>query len=288
MPMNELPGCTRCRAREVPLPRCPYCATLGTELELIKSAEPYHGVVAEELLQRRLLIWAPPAVFLLGYLLMHAGAENFVRIFFGRQLHELGHAVAAWVTGFSAFPGLWVTSVSAERSIAVTLVILGCLGFVGYRVWVAERTTLVYAMAAVAVFVLFCTFGVPVQKARTAITFLGDGGMMLLGCALVLTFWAPVGSHLHTSWLRWGFLVIGMFAILDGVFTWWPARTDPSVIPYGEIDGVGLSDCTKLVDVANWSQQQLIDRYSLVIYIVYAVIAARWAYGVWKIKSEEF
>ena len=268
------------------MPRCPYCGTLGTELSLIDSSEPYHGLVAEAALQRKLLIWGPPVVFALGFLLMSAGGGGFVRIFFGMWLHELGHAVSAWVTGFFALPGPWVTKIDAQRSIAVTLVLLGGLGFVAYRAWEAERAVVAYAAGALATLILIGTFGLSVSTARTATTFFGDGGMMIFGGALVLTFWAPVGSHLHTSWLRWGFLVIGALALLDGVFTWWPARKDPSVIPYGEIEGVGLSDPTKLIDVSGWSQQQLIDRYVWVIVIVSAILVARWAYAVWKLQTE--
>jgi hypothetical protein len=33
------------------------------------------------------------------------------------------------------------------------------------------------------------------------------------------------------------------------------------VIPFGEIEGVGLSDPSKLTDVFNWSQHQVVDRY---------------------------
>ena len=45
-------------------------------------------------------------------------------------------------------------------------------------------------------------------KAHTFITFAGDAGGMVLGALLVATFYVPPGHRLHTSWLRWGFLVI--------------------------------------------------------------------------------
>ena len=254
--------------------------------EKVEPSERYHGIVAEEALQRKLLIWTPPAVFILGFLFLHIGGDGFVRIFFGMWLHELGHATCAWVTGHWAVPGPWRTSIDAEQSITVTLTLLGILGFIGFRTWNAERKVWTYAMGGAAVFVLVCTYGISERSAQTAITFFGDGGMMIFGGALVLTFWAPVGSHIHTSWLRWGFIVIGSLAYLDGVFTWWPARKDASVIPYGEIEGVGLSDPTKLIDVAGWTQQQLIDRHVYVIVIVGAIIVARWVYGVWRVTLE--
>ena len=256
-----------------------------------KNPEPgerYHGLVAEEAMERKLLMWTPPVVFLLGFLFMHIGGDGFVRIFFGMWLHELGHATSAWVTGHWAVPGPWRTSIDAEQSISVTLVLLAILAFIGFRAWHSEleRKKWTYVMGGLAFFVLVCTYGVSERSAQTAITFFGDGGMMIFGGALVLTFWAPVGTHLHTSWLRWGFIVIGSLAYLDGVFTWWPARKDASVIPYGEIEGVGLSDPTKLIDVAGWTQQELIDRHVYVIVIVGLILVARWGYGVWRIKLD--
>ncbi len=252
-----------------------------------KSGEVYQGVLDEAAMQRKLYVWAPPIVFALGFLFMYVGGGGFVRIFFGMWLHELGHATSAWVTGHWAIPGPWRTSIAPDRCIKVTLAMLGVIGFIAYRAWHGERKILCYAMGALALFVLVCTFGVSKTSARTAITFFGDAGMMIYGGALVLTFWAPVGSHIHTSWLRWGFIVIGSLAFLDGVFTWWPARKDASVIPYGEIEGVGLSDPTKLVDVSRWTQQELIDRHIYVIYVVSAILVARWAYGVWRIHQDE-
>lgn len=279
-------GCFRCLNREDPLPCCPSCGTLAAELADLGEGEVYHGILEEAALQRKLLIWAPPVVFLLGALFMWAGGDGFVRIFFGMWLHELGHAVTAWITGHFAVPGPWRTQIAADQSIKVTLTIFAGLGWLAFRAWQNQKTITLYVLGAIGLFTLVCTFGVSETSAQTAITFFGDGGMMIFGGALVLTFWAKPGTHIHTSWLRWGFLVIGALAYLDGVFTWWPARKDASVIPYGEIEGVGLSDPTKLVDVAGWSQQQMIDRFSLVILIVAAIVLARWAFGLWQIRAE--
>lgn len=287
----SITGCTRCRARKTPLPRCPYCGTLGTEIQLAskESTERYYGVVAEEEMQRRYLTWAAPVVFVLGALLMSGGGSGFVRIVFGMWLHEFGHAISAWMTGFWAVPGPWLTTTALERSLTVTLTLLGLFGYVGYRGWAQERRSILVCACILGALTLYGTFGVSIQTAQTASVFFGDGGMMILGCIMVLTFWAPVGTHLHTSMLRWGFLVIGAFAILDGIFTWWPARKDPSVIPYGKIINSGgelETDATKLIDVSHWPQEQMIGRYVWVIYIVVAIIIARWAWGMWTIHKE--
>jgi ABC-type sugar transport system permease subunit len=112
------------------------------------------------------------------------------------------------------------------------------------------------------------------------ITFGGDAGMLVLGAALAATFFAPRGSHLHVSWLRWGFLVIGAVAFADAAATWWAARTDWDAIPFGEIEGVGLSDPSKLFEDHGWPVRVLVRRYLAVAAVAGLAFAAAWAWAV--------
>ena len=98
----------------------------------------------------------------------------------------------------------------------------------------------------------FCGTTAHVDTAQLAIIFGGDGGAMVIGTLLILTFFAPEGSKFRHGALRWGLLVIGAAAFVDTASTWWRARTDLGVIPFGEIEGVGLSDPSKLAE-AGWS-----------------------------------
>ena len=63
------------------------------------------------------------------------------------------------------------------------------------------------------------------------------------------------------TWLRWGLVVIGAFALADASSVWWAAHGDPAEIPFGHIEGVGLSDPSVLVEQFHWSEQKLISRY---------------------------
>ena len=282
------PGCVRCRAMEVPLAQCPYCGTpAGDLLARSRPVAPPSLADQDDAIERQLRIWAVPAVFALAGLIMQSGTwRSLVRTFLSMWLHELGHALSAWMTGYGALPGPWRTSVSDHRSLLVTLVIVVVCGGLGYRTWAAERRILPWVFGAIAALAVAGAVLLSPTTATMLFTFGGDAGMMLLGAGLVLTFWARVGSHLHTSWLRWGFLVIGAFAVLDGVMSWWPARSDPSVIAYGEIEGVGLSDPTKLVDRHHWTQHQLINRYCAVAVIAVALILGRYLVGLWQIRRE--
>ena len=106
---------------------------------------------------------------------------------------------------------------------------------------------------------------------------------MILGTLLVLAFFAPAGKQAaRGETLRWGLLAIGAAAYVDTALTWWGAR-DHERIPFGEIEGVGLSDPSKLSEVG-WSPTQIVDRYLLLAGVCLAVIAGVWAWQTWSMR----
>ena len=200
------------------------------------------------------------------------------RTFLSMMVHELGHAVTAWWCGFAAFPTLWKTLIPETRSAVVELAVLGLEVWIFVRAWRTQRAAWMLIGLALAVMQFIGTLGIPVARAQEAITFGGDAGAMVLGTLLMLTFFVGPDSRLRTHQLRWGFLVIGAAALVDTFGTWWAARSDPDVIPFGEIEGVGLSDPSKLDEVYGWSTPQLVHRHLSVGVACFVVLAAAWLY----------
>jgi hypothetical protein len=184
----------------------------------------------------------------------------FLRTFFGMWLHELGHAVAAWLCGFPAVPGPWFTSVGGERSFVFALAITGGLAWAIWRTWTDHRRVLSGLALAVLVLQLGLTLVLSPAKAETLISFCGDAGSLVFGSALMATFFVPPGHKLHRDWLRWGFLVIGAASFADTFPDWWTARHEPSIIAFGEIEGRGDTDPTTLLQ-AGWTVDQMVSRY---------------------------
>jgi hypothetical protein len=255
---------------------------------------PFDTDRADALMELRLVIGVVPVVGVLAWLSTKSDALHAAgRIFFSMWLHELGHACAAWFTGFFALPGPWRTMVGEERSFGVVValsVVIAGLAFYGHR---TERRPLV---AAAAVLMGLQVWGhvVSVDKARAFISFFGDGGCMVIGALLVARFFAgPEAQRLtddgpQKTWLRWGLVVIGAFALADASSVWWAARADPGEIPFGSIEGVGLSDPSVLVDKFHWTEQKLVSRYvttstlCLLLVAVCQVMGVRRAWLNWR------
>ncbi|HEX4382701.1 MAG TPA: hypothetical protein VH083_07120 [Myxococcales bacterium] len=210
----------------------------------------------DAVLERRLRIFGVPVALGLAFLLCAFGARFLLRLFFGMWVHELGHATAAWLCGYLAFPGPWLTPMSAERSHLFSLVLLVALIF-----GAVAKPALRWVFIGLIGLQIVCTGVLSESAAHQLVLFMGDGGCLLLGTLLMLTLYVRPGSALHKGWLRWGFLVIGAAAFADVFSLWWGARTDPDLIPFGMNEGVGLSDPSALSDTYGWSAGVLVHRY---------------------------
>jgi hypothetical protein len=199
-------------------------------------------------------ILALPLALILACLVASTGLR-IAAAMLAMVLHESGHAIAAWLTGRWAVPLLWVTLHGEERSWWIVLGLTAAIVFGGFQAWKAERWDWVVAAGAVVILQLI----VLCLPAGALIVFCGDGGAMVLATVLMTTFYAPRESALSKNWgLRCGLLVIGALSFMH-VFLSWTGRFED--IPFGEIEGVNLSDPSLLTEMYGWSVTQLVDRY---------------------------
>ena len=226
-----------------------------------------------------------PAALVIAFAFHSWSTGRFMqRTALAMPLHELGHAVTGWLSGFACVPMLWKTRIPETRgfampvlvgAIAVALVTLG---------WRARRIGLGAAGAAVGVGALYATTR-PVETAQAAITFGGDGGAMVLGTLLMIAFFVGPESRLRAGALRYGLLAIGAAAFVDAFSLWSGARASPDLIPFGEIEGVGLSDPSKLQDVYGWSEHAIVHRYVTLGTGCLVVLAVVWAWSVYAARG---
>lgn len=208
----------------------------------------------EALTEFKCRILALPAALLLARLVARTGLRMPAAML-AMVLHESGHAITAWLTGRWAVPLLWVTPHGEERSLAIVLLVTAIIVFAGFLAWKLERPGWLLAAAALLVLQLVA-LSLP---AGALIVFFGDGGALILATLLMAMSYAPRESRLYQSWgLRWGLLAIGALSFMH-VFLMWTGPIEE--LPFGEIEGVNLSDPSLLTVMYGWTPLQMVDRY---------------------------
>jgi hypothetical protein len=278
----SLATCPRCGAPRAEAPECPRCGVIyaraqkraAVELEASPPPDALSAprrsaaaefvrshVLAEARAELLLAKLAVPCTLLGWWALVHVPMGRFLaRTFFGMWLHELGHAVAAWLCGYPAFPGPWFTPTAGERSPLLVLLIVAGLGWAAWRGWTEDRRLPIAVAGAALLVQAVCTLGLSARSARTLITFAGGVGSLVFGGGLMATFFVPKGHKLHRDWLRWGFLVIGAASFADTFYEWWRVRADLSAVAFGANEGRGPTDPSVLAS-AGWSVPLMTSRY---------------------------
>jgi len=232
-------------------------------------------------LELKFRIAAIPAMLALA-VLFHLFAPFLQRTFLSMPIHELGHASFSWFTGHWAIPTLWKTINGMERGFVTPLLVLGALGFGMYRAWRAEQLAGLLLCGALVLLLGVGTLVITERTAQMLIVFGGDGGGMILGTALMATFFFGRNTQLYQGSLRWGFCAIGAAAFVDPFSVWLSARGDFAKVPFGEEEGIGLSDATKLVDDFGWDTAAMIRRYVALGIACLVALALVYAWGVWQ------
>jgi hypothetical protein len=218
---------------------------------------------------------ALPLALLIARLAVGTGL-GFIAGMLAMLVHESGHAVTAWLTGRWAIPTLWVTMHGEDRSWLIVLAVTAAILCGGFLAWKAQRWGWVCAAAVVLLVQLIFQIQ-PNFTQGALIVFGGDGGAMVLASILMATFYAPRESKLYQSWgVRWGLLAMGALSFMY-VFHVWSGPIED--LPFGEIEGVGLSDPSMLTEKYGWSVTQLVDRYNRLAVTCLVALAAVYAWG---------
>jgi hypothetical protein len=248
----------------VPLPALSPAAPLA-------DTEPYD---ARRELQYRAL--ALPLALLVGRWVAASRALAFIAGVLEMIVHECGHAVTSWLTGRWAVPSIGVTMTGEYRSWWIVVGLAGALIFGGFKAWKAERWGWVCAAGAVLLLQLVIQ-SQPAFTQGALIVFGGEGGALVLSTILMSTFYVSRQSPLFKAQgMRWGLLLMGAMSFMYSYRLWSGPWEN---IPFGEIEGVNLSDPTRLTEEYGWSVIQMVDRYLLLARVCFAALLALYVWG---------
>jgi hypothetical protein len=299
--MPDVGTCPRCGAARVQALDCPRCGVIYAKAEALALAAAVAGLPhaaetldvagiwpgedSDEALELRLRTFAIPVALGVAAVAVWSNLGHFfVRTFASMWVHETGHAVAAWLCGYLAFPGPWFTPVANARSPILATAIAGALGYASFRCWKADRRALATTCVGLLAVQSCCTLLLGPRTARQFIIFAGDGGCLVLGTLLMATVYAPREGAIRRGWLRWGFLAIGAVSFADAFAQWWGSRSDPDRIPFGHNEGSGLSDPSVLTELFGWSETTLVRRYVVLGCVCLAAVAAVYCWGLWQAR----
>jgi len=230
-----------------------------------------HDAARRELVVR---VLALPCALLVAWLAVKT-APAAVRLL-TMWIHESGHAIAAWVCGYAAWPGAWFTPVSTERSPFLTVLLAGLLIAGAHRGRQQSRWFWVAASATTLLLTLLCTLALRGGQAQQIIVFSGDGGCYVLGTVLMLTMYSRQESPVRRDRLRWGLLALGALAFMDVHGVWTGAMER---LPFGENEN-GLSDPSVLTEEFGWGVMLLIGRYRHLAHACLALLGAVYVVGI--------
>ncbi|MGH9740314.1 MAG: hypothetical protein ACRD4X_17260 [Candidatus Acidiferrales bacterium] len=249
-------------------------ATLATSLSpsVDKTPESARNDAIRELKYRAIAL---PLALLAAYWLTGTGL-NMVAGMLSMVVHESGHAITAWLTGRWAVPMPWVTMHGQNRSWFIVLVVTSAIVCWGFLAWRTRRWGWVCA-AGLMLLLQLDILSLSAFKQEALIVFGGEGGAMVLATILMATFYASRESALYKSWgLRWGLLALGALAFMHVYRSW----SGPwGNIPFGEIEGVNLSDPSLLTEMYGWSVTQMVDRYIELARVCFGAMGGMYVWG---------
>jgi Zn-finger nucleic acid-binding protein len=244
------------------------------------------GNVQDVEAEYKFCLFALPAMLFIGTLFNNSGLGGQIqRIWLTMPVHEFGHALTAWLTGYNAIPSLWVTQIfSDSRGLFAPMLL--CFGILCLIRYALTKNSLLGLILSVGLLVVqfIGTFIVSPNTANMLFTYGGDGMGMILATLLMASFYFGKETSLYKGALRWGFVAIGAAAFVDIYSVWLSSLDDIGNVPYGTTGG-RYTDSYKLVEDHGWSFKTLINRYLMLGNVCLVILFVVYFIGLKKAKS---
>ena len=225
---------------------------------------------------------AVPAALLFGWVVNWAMPS--LSAFLAMWCHESGHAIAAWLCGYNAFPTAWITAIG-ERGRWISVVMGAAVAFGGYVAFRWER----WFWVAISALVLLLFVAGNLQTdfhSHMLFTFWGDGGAFALSTLLMMSFFARPEHPISRNQVRWGLLILGAIAFWS-VYTRWSGGFENIANFLEDTDERGPSDIMQLTTMYGWSIYTLIHSYWRLAHACLVALGAAYGVGVWQAKRAE-
>ncbi len=236
--------------------------------------------VEDPAFEHQLCLWVLPAMLGIALLMEIADVgSGMLRVVFGMPVHELGHAVAGWFSGFASIPTLWKTLVPESRGWIAPVILFAAIGYLLFTAQRKGNGTLLILGGALLFLQFIGTVALELKTAKMLVTWGGDGVGMMLAVALMAGFNFGKQTGWYKDYLRWGFVWIGAAAFADISTPWWASLDDISNVPYG-LTGGNHTDTYKLMHYHGWEMNEVINRYVTVSVLCAIALVVFYIHGI--------
>lgn len=244
------------------------------------------------------LRFALPTAFLISYLF---SSVDFLRILSYLlstiPLHEMGHALVAWMGGRWAIPlgaivpTAGMTLISYSRSVFFIFLFFSLL-FAGIY-WAFTKQYRFHLNLLLLIFGLSCflTFGIDEMQLAAFISMAGILGEIVLSTFLIVSFYYNLTKRFRWDFWRFPALLFGTTAFTNTALQWYRIKNNLQAMPMGSaISAEGARDMTGDLNqliLAGWSPGQITLIYWSFIKTCALIIITYYVSGSFRERSHE-
>lgn len=229
---------------------------------------------------------ALPIGLLLGLALSATGFGRLLVYPVQMQFHELGHALAAWLSSRAALPlPFGFTFWREERSLFTGACMLFLIAVLAERARRERRWFgLVLALVLAAAFV-HLSLVLPADRSRMVMIAAGIAGELVLPCLVLVAFYFPLPDRLRWDFFRFLALLPAATGWLGTTSLWRAVARGQRPLPMGSILGAtgdGSGDLERLIAEYGFTPASITSLYLglarvtfLLLAVVYVLFAAR-------------
>jgi hypothetical protein len=205
---------------------------------------------------------ALPIAAIIVWLLSKVGLFVFLQdVLLGMPAHELGHAIALWLTGKFAVPIPFLTIPISNTNILAYLLSLSILLFL---IWKGYQQRLFFwgFVGAMGLYLMLVKGVVSTDAERSLwVAYSGVGGEFVLGTLGAIAFFYTINRKPNWNLIRYVIMFIGMFIYLPAWLNWQDIAAGIEPFPLGSLlYGKEEGDMNTLIELG-MTTETIIDSY---------------------------
>ena len=230
---------------------------------------------------------ALPCALVLGGLLQATAFGRLLVYPVQMQFHELGHALAAWLSSRAALPlpfgfTLW----REERSLFTGGCLVFLIAVLAHRSLRERRWFGVALALLLAVGFARLSLGTDADRSRMVVIAAGIAGELLLSCLVLIAFYFPLPDRLRWDFFRFVALVPAATGWLGTAALWHAIRRGERPLPMGSILGAtgdGSGDLERLIAEYGFTPASITSLYVRLAQGTFVLLAL--VYGAFALRA---